>query len=156
GTPLKKIGCDALHKEMGKKEQKRTLKKYEREGQMIDFLPSPSPFYTEKIKSCFRLGKQAQVLEEGYPRNDSLFGRTREEGENLREKLGLPEEKKVILYAPTWRDDQHTAGTGYTYELGIDFDRLWAALGEKAVILFRAHYLISNGFDFDKYQGFIR
>lgn len=156
GTPLKKIGCDALHKEMPPKEQKRTLKKYQQEGQMIDFLPSPSAFYTEKIKSCFQLGTQAKILEEGYPRNDALFCSSEDKRRGIREKLGLPEGKKVILYAPTWRDDQHTAGTGYTYELGVDFQQLKQALAGEAVILFRAHYLISNGFDFESYQGFIR
>lgn len=156
GTPLKKIGCDALHKEMSSGEQKRTIKKYQREGQMIDFLPSPSPFYTEKIKSCFLLGTQAEILEEGYPRNDALFHFSEEKSRKIREKLGIPEGKKVILYAPTWRDDQHTAGTGYTYELGIDFQQLKNELSGDAVILFRAHYLISNGFDFEAYQGFIR
>ena len=40
---------------------------------MIDFMPSPSPFYTEKVKSAFCLGPQARVLEFGYPRNDDLF-----------------------------------------------------------------------------------
>ena len=63
GTPLKKIGCDVPRLELSKKERERTCREYQREGQMIDFMPSPSPFYTEKVKSAFCLGEQAKVLE---------------------------------------------------------------------------------------------
>ena len=156
GTPLKKIGCDVPDNGTLTADRKRAYKEYAREGQIIDFLPSPSPFYTEKITSAFRLGAQAKILELGYPRNDALFTGTEKKCRKIREKLGIPQDKHTILYAPTWRDDQHTAGTGYTYRLGLDFDALKKNLGKDWVILFRAHYLISNGFDFEKYQGFVR
>lgn len=156
GTPLKKIGCDVPRLELSKKERERTCREYQREGQMIDFMPSPSPFYTEKVKSAFCLGSQARVLEFGYPRNDDLFRYTEEKCENIKKELGIPADKKVILYAPTWRQSQHTAGEGFTYSLGIDFDKMKTRLGDKAVILFRTHYFISNSFDFSKYGGFIK
>lgn len=155
GTPLKKIGCDVQRSQLTEAERRRTYEEYEREGAIIDFIPSPSAFYTEKIKSAFRLGAQARILQRGYPRNDALFGTTDLLCAQIRQKLGLPEEKKVMLYAPTWRDDQHTAGTGYTYELGVDFGQMQEKLGGSCVILFRAHYFISNRFDFEKYKGFI-
>ena len=156
GTPLKKIGCDVPMKEGLEADRKRAYKEYESEGALIDFVPSPSPFYTEKFKSAFRLGSQARILEMGYPRNDALFMTGKERQEEIRRALGIPQGRKVILYAPTWRDNQHTAGTGYTYKLGINFDKLKANLEGEAVILFRAHYLISSSFDFQKYGGFIR
>lgn len=155
GTPLKKIGCDVPRLELSKKERERTCREYEREGQMIDYMPSPSPFYTEKVKSAFRLGEQAKILETGYPRNDDLFHASDEKIRKMKEELHLPLDKKVILYAPTWRQKQHVAGEGFTYELGIDFDRLKERLGDKAVILFRTHYFISNSFDFSGYGDFI-
>lgn len=155
GTPLKKIGCDVLRTHLPSAERKRTFKKYVREGQSIDYLPSPSEFYTEKITSAFCLGGQARVLQKGYPRNDALVTLNEEKILDIRQKLHLPEEKKVILYAPTWRDNQHTPGVGYTYELGIDFSSLQKKLDGKFIILFRAHYLISNQFEFQKYKGFI-
>lgn len=155
GTPLKKIGCDVDRKELPAAERKRTYQKYEREGRAIDFLPSPSAFYSEKITSAFHLGEQAKILEDGYPRNDALFQIREETVAEIRRKLKLPENKKVILYAPTWRDNQHTPGVGYTYKLGVDFSGLQKNLGGEYVILFRAHYFISSRFDFKKYQGFV-
>ena len=95
-------------------------------------------------------------MEVGYPRNDDLFRYTEEKCENIKKELGIPADKKVILYAPTWRQSQHTAGEGFTYSLGIDFDKMKTRLGDKAVILFRTHYFISNSFDFSKYGGFIK
>ena len=61
----------------------------------------------------------------------------------------------IILYAPTWRDNQHEAGVGYTYKTEVDFDKLQKELGQDYIILFRAHYFVSNQFNFERYKGFI-
>ncbi len=155
GTPLKKIGCDVGNYKNLSKDKKRAWKEYQKEGTIIDYMPSPSAFYTEKITSAFRLQKQAQVSECGYPRNDFLFTVNADFCGKLKEKLSIPVDKKVALYAPTWRDNQHVPGQGYVYRGGMDFEKLQQELGEEWVILFRAHYLISNSFDFEKYQGFV-
>lgn len=155
GTPLKKIGCDVGDYDSLSKDKKRAWKEYKKEGTIIDYMPSPSPFYTEKIKSAFWLQNQAQVLELGYPRNDFLFTVDADFCGKLKEKLSIPVDKKVALYAPTWRDNQHVPGQGYVYHCGVDFEMLQKELGEEWVVLFRAHYLISNSFDFEKYQGFV-
>jgi CDP-glycerol glycerophosphotransferase len=67
----------------------------------------------------------------------------------------VPEGKKAILYAPTWRDDQHVSGKGYTLSLPVDFEKLRRELGDDHVILFRAHYFVANEFDFERYAGFV-
>ncbi len=47
------------------------------------------------------------VVESGYPRNDLFFTANDEATiERIRTQLQLPEGKKVILYAPTFRDHQ--------------------------------------------------
>ena len=90
-------------------------------------------------------------------RQKSLFplGIWRLSAEDIVSELQLPRDKKYILYAPTWRDNQHQAGIGYTYKTEVDFDKLKANLGDEYIILFRAHYLVANSFDFDKYKGFV-
>jgi CDP-glycerol glycerophosphotransferase len=60
-----------------------------------------------------------------------------------------------VLYAPTWRDNQHTVGVGYTLELGVDFDELRSVLGDDYVVLFRPHYFIASVFDFEHHAGFV-
>lgn len=79
-------------------------------------------------------------------------------GETVRampEKSGVPESKKALLYAPTWRDDSYQAGVGYTFDYLIDFDELQRELGDEWVVLFRPHYYIANAFDFSAYEGFV-
>ena len=158
GTPLKRLRCDieietgnALNS-LAEIHQKNDL-----DVVRYDYFISPSAFATEKFISAFNLktlGKEDIIIETGYPRNDLLFHFDENDTENLRQKLGLPEHKKVILYAPTFRDNQHD-GAGYTYDTHIDFDEMREALGNEYVILFRAHYFVASQFDFSKYEGFV-
>jgi CDP-glycerol glycerophosphotransferase len=131
---------------------------YRVEGRRLTYLLSPSRFATEKFTSAFELeagGRPSPIIEEGYPRNDFLTTHTAADIARVKARLGVPEGKKVVLYAPTWRDNQHSSGVGYTYKAEADFDALRAALGEDYVILFRAHYFISNSFDFSGTGGFV-
>lgn len=159
GTPLKRLGYDieaAGGNAMNSIAEIR--KKYDQDSWRYTYLLSPSRFCSEKLTSAFHLkkfGKENCIVEKGYPRNDFLFRFTPEDVARIRRELGLPEGKKVVLYAPTFRDNRHTAGLGYTYDLGLDFDRLREELGEECVILFRAHYLVANSFDFSRYKGFV-
>lgn len=158
GTPLKKIGFDVENYNMANNSTQSQRKTYLQDAKKFTYALSPSDFYREKFTSAFHLkelGKEDIFIQKGYPRNDFLFTINDEIIKELKEKLAIPMNKKVILYAPTWRDNQHVAGVGYTYDLGINFDSLYEALSEEYVILFRAHYLVRNGFDFEKYNGFV-
>ena len=100
--------------------------------------------------------KENCIIEQGYPRNDFLYNYTEDDVKRIKQKLGIDGiNKKIILYAPTWRDNQHQAGVGYTYKTEVDFDKLQKELQDEYIILFRAHYFVSNSFDFEKYKGFI-
>lgn len=159
GTPLKKLGYDLEYYAENKGNLNEVRENYLGEAKKFTRMPSPSPFYTEKMISAFHLkslGKENIFLEKGYPRNDRLSLVTKEEISVLRKKLGIPEGKKVILYAPTWRENQHVPGEGYRYQLQVDFHDWKKRLGEEYIVLFRAHYFISNLFDFDEYDGFIK
>ena len=158
GTPLKRLGYDLEASDNSMNSIKEIRSKYRTDAKKFAYLISPSPFCTEKFATAWDLINTRQthkIIEEGYPRNDRLINVTDEERTGIRKSLGV-EDKKVILYAPTWRDNQHTSGEGYTYKTEVDFDKLQKELGDEYVILFRAHYLVANSFDFDRYQGFIR
>jgi CDP-glycerol glycerophosphotransferase len=102
------------------------------------------------------LGKSNAIIEQGYPRNDALFHVNDDTIRNARRKIGLREEdhRKVILYAPTWRDNQHVAGLGYTYDYALDMENMQKQLGEDYVILCRLHYLVANKVKFRQFKGF--
>lgn len=156
GTPLKKIGCDVVNHQDIPAANRRTYRNYRKEGRQLDYLVSPSPFYTEKLGSALDMKNMAgRVLEAGYPRNDCLFTFTGADVSALKEELGIPRDKKVILYAPTWRENQHEAGVGYTYRMGLDLQGLKEELAPDYVILFRVHYMVRRLFDFNEYEGFL-
>ena len=157
GTPLKRLGYDIKEGDNVMNSLSEVKEKYRTDAKKFSYILSPSPFTTEVFASAWNLietGQTDKILEVGYPRNDRLVNAGDIERKEIRKNLGV-EGKKVILYAPTWRDNQHTSGTGYTYKTEVDFDKLRRELGDEYVILFRAHYLIANSFDFDKYKGFI-
>lgn len=158
GTPLKKLGFD-IENYAGTKISTNDLhKNYRIDADRYSYLLSPSDFFKEKITSAFGLkdiGKDNIFIEKGYPRNDFLYEFTKHDCEIIKENLNISKDKKVILYAPTWRENQHEPGVGYTYDLGLNFDMLQEELEDEYIILFRAHYFISNDFNFEKYNGFI-
>lgn len=158
GTPLKRLRNDIEVSGSVLNTIKEIRKRNDRDSSRFDYFLSPSKFATEKFTSAFNLknlGKKDIIIEEGYPRNESLFTYTEEDVKRIKEKFGVPNDKKVIFYLPTFRDNQHTSGVGYTYSLNIDFDRLKEKFADKYVILFSAHYFVANSIDLSKYEGFV-
>lgn len=159
GTPLKKLRCDiTAEKGSAINSLSEIIHKNNLDMDRYDYLISPSSFCTEKFISAFNLktlGKENIIIETGYPRNDRLIAANEEEKKLIKKEIGIADSKKVILYAPTFRDNEHDSGSGYIYNLHIDFDKLKQELGEEYVIIFRAHYFVSNTFDFERYKGFI-
>lgn len=159
GTPLKRLGYDITKSDNAMNSIREIREKYRTDAQRFDYMVSPCDFVTEKFRSAWNLkkaGKEDAVLQIGYPRNDFLNKFTSKDVEAVKIKLGIEgTDKKIILYAPTWRDNQHDADKGYIYDNPVDFDYLREQLGDEYIILFRAHYLVADNFDFDAYKGFI-
>ena len=157
GTPLKKLRCDINVTGGVLNTKEEVIKRNNLDVKKIDYFISPSKYATSKFISAFNLkelNKEKIIIEKGYPRNDKLINYNNNDIEKIKKDLNIPTDKKVILYAPTFRDDEHTSGVGYTYKLNIDFDLLQKELKDY-IILFRAHYFIANSFEFDKYKDFI-
>ena len=158
GTPLKRLGYDIIESDNAMNSLEEIKEKYRTDAKKFSWLLSPSPFATDKFATAWDLnatGQRHKIIEEGYPRNDRLINYAPQERETIWKQFGV-DDKRVILYAPTWRDNQHTSGQGYTYKTEVDFDRLQRELGDEYIILFRAHYLVANSFDFARYDGFVR
>lgn len=74
----------------------------------------------------------------GFPRNDELFHITDEDRRNYRKQFNIPEGKRVILYAPTWRDSRD-GGLSYRVSPPIHLEEWRSVLGDAFVVLFRMH-----------------
>lgn len=159
GTPLKRLGCDLEHFDNVLNTMEGMKKRYKIEASKFSYFISPSKFASEKFISAWNLkeiGKENIIIEEGYPRNDFLFNYTEQDANKIKKELGIENEtRKTILYAPTYRSNQHETGVGYTYKEEVDFEKLQQAIGDKYIVLFRPHYFIANAFDFEKYKGFV-
>lgn len=158
GTPLKRLRCDIEVDGSVLNTIEEIRKRNDIDAKRFDYFISPSKFCTEKFTSAFNLknlDKEDIIIEEGYPRNDSLFHYTEKDIKRIKKKWNIPEDKKVIFYLPTFRDNQHESGVGYTYNLGIDFDSLKEKFQDEYVILFSPHYFVAKQVDVSKYEGFV-
>ena len=151
GTPLKRLAFDLNDVVGGVSNYKD---KFYRQKEAWDYLLSDNPFSTEKFQSCFMYPKE-KILEYGYPANDPLYALDREErAKKIKEKLGIPLDKKVIMYAPTWRDDNYYEIGQFKFDLDLDVNRLEKEFGDEYVILLRLHYLVVEALDMSKYGDF--
>ncbi|MDL4814843.1 bifunctional glycosyltransferase/CDP-glycerol:glycerophosphate glycerophosphotransferase [Actinomadura opuntiae] len=140
GTPLKRLGYDL--KDMPYRRTEK-LDWIQREVPRWSYLLSPSPFATDVMRHAFHYS--GRILETGYPRNDVMSTPEWQRlGTDIRKRLGIPEGKKVVLYAPTWRDDEHHAMDRRGFHLELDLETMRRVLGGDHVLLLRAHYLITD------------
>ena len=167
GTPLKKLGCDQVGKSGSAYNSNDELaKRYKVDAEKWTFLLSPSPYTSEHLSTAFGVEgarKEQVVLESGYPRNDYIVNTltapdAEERVRALKLELGIPEEdldKKVLLYAPTWREDQYVDGGGYQFKLDLDIDELQKRFGDEWIILLRTHYYVASKIDTTGWEGFV-
>ncbi|MFD6950593.1 CDP-glycerol glycerophosphotransferase [Nocardiopsis sp. TSRI0078] len=135
GSMLKRIGFDV---ENIRGKSRDYFDKLAWETRQWDYLVSPSPWATPILRSAFRF--EGEILETGYPRNDIFFAPDRDAiAERTRRLLGLPEGKKVVLYAPTWRDDKYYTRGKHKLDLHLDLQRMYDKLGDDHVLLVRRH-----------------
>lgn len=134
GTPIKKIGQDALNK----KECYEIRSRY-KENVML----AQGKYEADIFSRAFGIDRDKYAVV-GLPRNDELSDRSDETYRTCRKKLGLPENKKVILYAPTFREFDRDKHLNITLAPPIDFAKWEASLGGEYLVLFRAHYEVAR------------
>lgn len=144
GTPLKRIGSDQPG------------------ATAVDFLTPPLVMthpnrHTKTVLERITFRKiQSEVM--GLPRNDILLktGST----EDIKKKLGLPKDIKIVLYAPTFRSDGHDTDdknierSGLSQLKEIQFSKLFQTLtlsfgGEEWAFVGRFHYFVDNVIDWN-------
>jgi CDP-glycerol glycerophosphotransferase len=152
GTPLKTLGFDltTLPEDRASGWEPITV-----DVAQWDVLISPNPYTTRIMRRAYRY--QGEIWETGYPRNDLLKAPDAEErGVAVRAGLGIAPHKRVVLYAPTWRDDLIIGGRPKrVYELALDLRRARAALGRDHVLLLRAHHFMATDRSWRRGDGFV-
>lgn len=159
GTPLKRLGHDIIApKDATFYRSGATFEEmcesYDIDVARYNYMISPNKFCTEVFQTSFGINRE-RLIETGYPRNDFITNATKEDVVSLKKKFKLPLDKKIVLYAPTWRDNSYVA-SGYTFELKADFHAWKEVLRDDYVVVFKPHYLIINKYENDhSLDGFL-
>jgi CDP-glycerol glycerophosphotransferase (TagB/SpsB family)/glycosyltransferase involved in cell wall biosynthesis len=135
GTPLKLMGIDIRPRNPREMDWNQFVTRSLRWDYMLSSNPHSSYAWRRSCPYHYK------TLETGYPRNDVFFTATEADRARIRRDLGLPEGKKIALYAPTMRDDLKGQPLAITNDI-FDADAVAAALGEDYVLLIRAHYFL--------------
>lgn len=127
---------------------KKYVRSAKHDSKMIDLFVSDSRFMTDLFHRSFWY--DGPVLECGYPRYDILLQKNDGLVEKVYDYYNIDREKKLVLYAPTFRVD--LSFDAYN----IDFTRLRESLktrfGKEFVILVHLHPNVANvegGIDYD-------
>ena len=102
GFTLKK-----LEQDVEDKLEPAYLRACKTDSAQCDVMISGSGFMTKLYRE--RFWYQGPVLNTGTPRNDIFYRNHAEIHAKVCQALGLPEDRKLALYAPTFRDDHSTA-----------------------------------------------
>lgn len=143
GSAIKYLGNDAK-KEGGSFKSKGTSK--------------ATAFYTQSefdeyvFKRAFHID-ESTFKRFGLPRNDELVGYTRIATEKIKSQLHLPEDKKIVLYAPTFREYSRNSINEITQEMRIDLKRWDKEMGDRYILLVRVHYEVAKTLDFVTYNS---
>ena len=122
GTMLKKLALTRARQ--GLRPALATL----RERSRWDILLSQNGYATRIFRRAYAYF--GPIWNEGYPRDDALFSG---DAAAVRTKLGIPHDVRVLLYAPTWRDDRPD------HVDHLDVSRFMKKLGPEYVTLIRGH-----------------
>lgn len=151
GTPLKRLVFDQEEVTSASPKYKEQFYKQRKDW---DYLVSANPFSTETFRRCFMY--DGKMLEYGYPRNDILYDEHKEAlADSIRTKLNIPKDKKTILYAPTWRDDEIIEKGKYSFTLALDLNLLKERLSDEYVVLLRTHHYVAEHIDVSGMEDFV-
>ena len=130
GTAIKKMGIDA------------PVTAFRFKNTQCDIMYAQSKYDIDIFSRAFNIPREKFALV-GLPRNDELFSVNNDEIKEIKNKLNIPQNKKVILYAPTFREYSRDKD-GCIIAPPINLEKWKEKLSNEYVLLFRAHYEINK------------
>jgi CDP-glycerol glycerophosphotransferase len=118
----------------------------------VNFMCADGPFIKEVFVRDFKANPN-NFLMCGRPREDELFSLSDEDKSRFKQQFKIPNDKKIILYAPTWRDDYYNPKNKDFNVIPINLQIWEKELSNDYVIIFRAHSqsIIKNKFSFNSF-----
>ncbi len=146
GTPLKRVLFDSNETSIIQAKNDHKVMKH-RDIQKWDFLLSDSPFATTKFASAF-LFPPDRIVQGGYPRVRYLLENRNNAALRaaIKQQIGVPEDKKVVLYAPTWRDYNYARPADeHDLAYALPAREFLAEMGDDYVLVFHDHNYMTQG-----------
>ena len=136
GTPIKTLGKDVTEDFMSHKNQTRNFLQ-------ASHIINPNPYTTSILKESYDFSETftGVLATTGYPRQDLMLNVSQNEKKHLLELLKVNKNKKVVLYAPTWRGTVDGAIFD-TSQLERDINKLQEI--SEIHLLFRGHYMVEE------------
>lgn len=134
GAPIKLLGADV-----------------DREKVFVGRVHTTNDFYlvqgnyeSDRFASAFYVDR-SHIKMTGLPRNDMLANNDDLLKDEIKKKLNIPPNKRIILYAPTFRDDEKDEHGNSIMTLHLNLDR-WNDLmsKENCILLIRAHFSVGR------------
>ena len=119
----------------------------------INYFCYNGEYEREFIKRDFNVRDEA-LIPTGYPRNDALYEATEETRKAFRRHFGIPDDKTIILYAPTWRESED-GGDSFKLAPPIDWKKWEKKLGDRYVVFLRTHPYTTELMNV-QFNGFVR
>ena len=121
-----------------------------KDGKIANVMLSNSKLQSQDFKENFWF--KGKILECGYPRNDILINNSKNSLfiENIKKKMNLPLDYKIVLFAPTFRDSDDMSN--YI----LDFDKISKIVskhyGKRTIVLVRLHPNVAKKSDELRYS----
>jgi len=154
GTPLKHLGVDIDAVEIPGTDTQTYHQKFIDEAKRWDYLIAPNQYSHDIFAHAF--GFNQQWLDTGYPRNDRLYHTTASEIAQLKQQLVGRADAQVILYAPTWRDDDFQYVGRYNFKLPFDLGTFFQHVAENTILVLRPHYLVKDQIDITGFEDRVK
>ena len=135
GFPLKYI-----EKEAEDTLDENYLRDSKYDSSITDLIISGSEFQTNIIRESFWYN--GEIFKKGVPRNDALFNNTPETIARKKHQLGFADDERIVIYAPTFRDDYSTSA--YAFDTNRLLDALRTKTGRKWKLIVRLHPVVAN------------
>ncbi|GAA3072100.1 bifunctional glycosyltransferase/CDP-glycerol:glycerophosphate glycerophosphotransferase [Streptomyces glomeratus] len=141
GSALKRMGFDEPKYRI-KPEHEQSA--YQEAIDRFDYFVVRGRHDEKTLAPAYRIPEE-KLLRTGYPRNDALVRAKDAEtldpaARELADRLGIRTDRPVVLYAPTFREQN---GKVQKFEFPFDIDAFADRFGDEFTLLIRTHYLNS-------------
>lgn len=139
GTPLKKIGGEENQNSIAPNRMKKNKNKLD-----SSTIRCAQSKFDQKIFSRIFNANKNSILLCDLPRNDKLLDYSNDEIMLIKKKLSIPSNKKVILYAPTYREYLVDNKKKNYIAPPLNLNKWKKEIGNEYVMIIRAHYVVTK------------